>query len=94
MWLDSSDGENPYRNLLACSDVLMVTADSINMVSEACSGDRCVIAIAQNNISPKHKRFIESINKRLSSMDNLKKKNKPLETLDKVVQEVIRVLSV
>jgi len=94
LWLDSSDGENPYRNLLACSNVLMVTADSINMVSEACASDKCVIAIAQNNISPKHKRFIESINKRLSSMDNLKEKNIPLKTLDKVSQEVVRLLSI
>jgi mitochondrial fission protein ELM1 len=94
LWLDSSDGKNPYNNLLACSDILMVTADSINMVSEACASDKCVIAIAQNNISPKHKRFIESIKKRLSSMDDLKQNNKPLDALDKVTHEVIRVLSV
>jgi mitochondrial fission protein ELM1 len=64
------------------------------MVSEACASDKCVIAIAQNNISPKHKRFIESIKKRLSSMDDLKQNNKPLDALDKVTHEVIRVLSV
>ena len=93
MWLDSTDGENPYLNLLACSDVLMVTADSINMVSEACASDKCVIAIAQNYISPKHRRFIKSLNNRLSTMHSLHKKNKPLDTLDTVVQGVITSLS-
>jgi mitochondrial fission protein ELM1 len=93
LWLDTSDGENPYHKLLANSSVLMVTADSVNMVSEACAGDKCVIAIAQNNISPKHKRFIDSIKHRLSTIDNLKVNNTPLNTLDKVTKEIIRILT-
>jgi mitochondrial fission protein ELM1 len=93
LWIEPKDGENPYRNLLACSDVLIVTADSINMVSEACASNKCVIAIAQNNISPKHKRFIESINNRLSTIDNLRQDNKPLNTLEIIVQKINMLLS-
>lgn len=39
-WLSEVDGQNPYLFLLASSDVLLVTADSINMVSEACAKSR------------------------------------------------------
>lgn len=34
-WIWSGDGENPYFGMLALADLLVVTADSISMVSEA-----------------------------------------------------------
>jgi len=37
IWLDESDGPNPYRGLLAHADQVLVTADSVGMLSEACA---------------------------------------------------------
>lgn len=91
-WIDSNDGENPYLSLLANSDILMVTSDSINMVSEACATDKPVIAVAQDNISPKHKRFIESLQERLSDFGILKSHPVPLDTMTHVAQQVLLLL--
>src|SRR5262249_55716738 len=46
-------GENPYPSFLAHADVLIVTADSINMTSEACATWRPVY-VFQANLSNKH----------------------------------------
>lgn len=89
IWLSNKDGENPYMPLLAQGNVFVVTADSINMVSEACATDKAVIAIAQNAISPKHKRFIQSINQRLSQFENIRKNNMPLNVLDDLISQVL-----
>lgn len=36
-WMDAGDGRNPYAAALGWADRIVVTADSVNMVSEACS---------------------------------------------------------
>tara|TARA_R110000868_G_scaffold262401_1_gene520830 strand:- start:2721 stop:3773 length:1053 start_codon:yes stop_codon:yes gene_type:complete len=36
------EGENPYLGFLACADALLVTCDSVSMVSEACSTGKIV----------------------------------------------------
>jgi mitochondrial fission protein ELM1 len=59
------------------------------MVSEACATDRAVIAIAQDYISPKHKRFIQSIRYRLSNFNDLKAQNTPIDTLNEVSKQVL-----
>lgn len=38
----NGEGENPYRGLVACADSLVVTMDSVSMVSEAVAGAACV----------------------------------------------------
>src|SRR5262249_10222330 len=50
-------GENPYASFLAHADVLIVTADSINMTSEACATGRPVYVFEAANIYKKHARF-------------------------------------
>ncbi len=37
IWFDDSDGENPYRQILANADRIVLTPDSVNMISEACA---------------------------------------------------------
>ena len=37
LWLSEGDGPNPYRGLLAQADLLLVSADSVGMLSEACA---------------------------------------------------------
>lgn len=36
-WFDASDGANPYAGALAWADRIVVSPDSVNMVSEACA---------------------------------------------------------
>jgi len=36
-WLDDTDGANPYAGVLAWADRIACTADSVNMLSEACA---------------------------------------------------------
>lgn len=46
VWIDARDGANPYRAGLACSDRIVVTADSVNMLSEACAVGVAVVSFA------------------------------------------------
>lgn len=45
-WHDERDGENPYAGLLAWADRLVVTPDSVNLLSEACATGKPVITFA------------------------------------------------
>ncbi len=46
VWIDARDGANPYRAALACSDRIVVSADSVNMLSEACAVGVSVVSFA------------------------------------------------
>ncbi len=37
IWTGESDGENPYQGYLGAADRIVVTPDSVNMISEACA---------------------------------------------------------
>ena len=37
VWFDESDGDNIYASALACADRIVLTPDSVNMISEACA---------------------------------------------------------
>lgn len=91
-WLNETDGENPYLSLLANSDVLMVTADSINMLAEACATDKTVIALAVDAVSAKHQRFVASLQQRLSQFGTQKQQHTALTTLAQTAQQVLDVL--
>ena len=56
-YLWAGEGDNPYFGLLACADALLVTADSINMVSEAASTGKPVHVIELAGGSAKFGRF-------------------------------------
>lgn len=44
-WIWDMQGDNPYLGLLACADVLVVTADSVSMVSEAVATEMPVMVM-------------------------------------------------
>lgn len=44
-WNGSSDGENPYQGYLAAADRIIVTPDSVNMLSEACATGNPVLSL-------------------------------------------------
>lgn len=52
-WSGAEDGENPYPGILGWADRFIVTADSVNMVSEACATGKPVHAFAP--LAPKGK---------------------------------------
>ena len=57
-----SEGENPYVGILALSDTLIVTGDSVSMLSEACAAPGNVYFYRSPNFaSAKHDRFLESL---------------------------------
>jgi mitochondrial fission protein ELM1 len=51
------EGDNPYPSFLAHADLLIVTADSVNMTGEACATGRPVYVFKPTGGSPKLARF-------------------------------------
>ncbi|MGH7089229.1 MAG: mitochondrial fission ELM1 family protein [Stellaceae bacterium] len=56
-YLWDGTGDNPYYGLLAVADVILVTADSVNMVSEAAATGKPVHVLPLDGGSAKFKRF-------------------------------------
>lgn len=54
-------GDNPYPSFLAHADMLIVTADSVNMTGEACSTGRPVYVFSPSGGSAKFDRFHEAL---------------------------------
>lgn len=52
-WAGAADGANPYAGILAWADRLVVTPDSVNMLSEACATGRPVYTFAPRPIRGK-----------------------------------------
>lgn len=55
------DGPNPYHGYLAWADAVVVTADSVNMVSEATATGRPVYVVALDGGSAKFDRFHQAM---------------------------------
>jgi hypothetical protein len=60
-WLGSADGENPYPGLLAYADRIVCTADSVNMLSEACATTVPVFVFDPGAVSGRPRRFLEAL---------------------------------
>ncbi len=60
-WDGEADGENPYAGLLAFADRIVVTPDSVNMLSEAAATGRPVATFAPDPIGGKFARFHASL---------------------------------
>lgn len=52
--------ENPYMGYLATADAIVVTADSVSMISEACATEAPVYVACQELAGPRHHIMIES----------------------------------
>jgi hypothetical protein len=57
----NGEGENPYPHFLAHADVLIVTADSVNMTGEACATGQPVFVFEPSRGSAKFRRFHEAL---------------------------------
>ncbi|MCZ8182943.1 MAG: mitochondrial fission ELM1 family protein [Beijerinckiaceae bacterium] len=60
-WIWDGAGENPYPALLACSEAIIVTADSVNMVGEALATGRPVHLVRPSGGSRKIDRFLTEL---------------------------------
>jgi mitochondrial fission protein ELM1 len=60
-WAGADDGPNPYPALLGAADRIIVTPDSVNLVSEACASGRPVHVFAPRPIRGKLARFHEAL---------------------------------
>lgn len=58
-WVWDGGGENPYLGLLSCASAIVVTADSISMVSEACATGAPVFVAALPGRSRRIARFLD-----------------------------------
>ena len=84
--------QNPYGGMLALSDYLVVTADSVGMISEACSTGRPVY-IYESETKPKFRKFHEELYKRglakpLTDEVFEKWQYEPLRTRDFILEKI------
>ena len=94
IWFSEQNGKNPYLGMLSCSDLFLVTADSINMISETIATDKPVVFLGYDSISPKHKKFIDSLNSRVIQIgEPLEKTYKPIYSLVDVGTQVLKRLN-
>ena len=93
IWLSEEDGDNPYLGLLSCSDAFMVTADSINMISETVATDKPVVILDYDSVSPKHKNYIKSLGSRVNKLGEKPVVNhQPIYYLKDTAQQVLKKL--
>jgi mitochondrial fission protein ELM1 len=61
LWFDERDGDNLYEGALACADRIVVTPDSVNMVSEACATALPVFVAEPGRASGRIAEFIREL---------------------------------
>ena len=98
-WIFKGDGANPYPFLLAQSDVIIVTSDSISMVAEAASRTLPTLVYDLGIKDQKFQHFLQTIMAQYfatpfqadaSSYDQV---NAPLYELDAVANELRHLLA-
>lgn len=62
-WAGPQDGENPYPGILAWADRIIVSADSVNMISEACASGKPVHAFATHPVVGKLGAFHDALSR-------------------------------
>jgi mitochondrial fission protein ELM1 len=61
VFLWDGTGDNPYMAMLALCDGLIVTEDSVSMISEALSSGKPVASVPLEGRSPRHEAFIDTL---------------------------------
>jgi len=64
LWCEERDGVNPYPGLLAWAERIVCTADSVNMLSEACATDAPVFVHAPQRASGRLQHFLGALAER------------------------------
>jgi len=63
-WFDDSDGPNPYAGALAWADRVVVSPDSVNMVSEACATSAPVYVAEPSRATGRVKSYLDELLRR------------------------------
>jgi mitochondrial fission protein ELM1 len=63
-WFDASDGPNPYAGLLAWAEHIVVTPDSVNMLSEAVATSASVRVASPELAHGRHAMFLHALTER------------------------------
>lgn len=91
-WLDASDGANPYPGLLGWADRIIVSPDSVNMISEACASEVPVWVPGMALARGRHARFLHALHARgrirSDADDSAPRPITPLIELPAVAQQV------
>jgi mitochondrial fission protein ELM1 len=89
-WGGAEYGENPYAGILAWADRIVVSADSVNMISEACATGKPVHAFAPVAIAGKLGRFHQALaaHGHLTSWNAVQPAPVPLRELPDVVRQL------
>lgn len=92
VWMDADDGSNPYRGFLAYADRLVVTADSVNMLSEACAVGVPVISFAAGRLRGKLLRFDRALRhaEQLCALDDPKPPTSPLRETTLLAERILQ----
>lgn len=61
LWIDETDGENPYAGMLAWADRIVCTPDSVNMLSEACATRAPVYVFEPQRLSGRPRAFVDGL---------------------------------
>lgn len=61
VWTGETDSPNPYAGLLAWADVIVCTADSVNMLSEACATQAPVYVAGSDLLQGRPRRFVDHL---------------------------------
>jgi len=61
IWLHDGDGPNPYFAFLGAAEVILVTEDSTNMLTEACATGRRVYRLPMAGSAGKFERLYEAL---------------------------------
>ncbi|MGY0612881.1 MULTISPECIES: mitochondrial fission ELM1 family protein [unclassified Luteimonas] len=60
-WVDAADGANPYAGMLAWADRIACSADSVNMLSEACATAAPVFVHRPAAVRGRPRRFVDEL---------------------------------
>jgi mitochondrial fission protein ELM1 len=90
-------GDNPYGDFLAHADILVVTADSVNMTGEACATGKPVLVFTPSGGSAKFRRFHQALEARGATRPLPERFDaipswsyQPLHSVDDIAREVER----
>lgn len=61
LWTGAGDGPNPYAGLLGWADRIVCTADSVNMLSEACATNAPVFAFGVDRLAGRPRTFVDAL---------------------------------
>lgn len=93
----NGEGPNPYGDFLAHADLLVVTADSVNMCGEACATGRPVLVFTPSGGSAKFRRFHNALAARGATRPLPERLEtipdwsyEPLHSVDEIAREVER----